>query len=182
MIELTEDQVRALKSQTKGPLQVLNPCTQEIYVLIRQDVYQLTSRILSGPNQRGWDDPELDVYEEFQKEAMNRGDVVLVDWVYSDLTGSKLRPAVVVQADFLNSLIDDVILVQITGTRHGIPGTEVEIDPAREPGTGLKKASYVSCTNILTYEKARIDQTIGRLPAALLRQIENCLKKVMEIP
>jgi len=32
---------------------------------------------------------------------MNRGEVVLVDWPYSDLTGSKPRPAVVVQADFL---------------------------------------------------------------------------------
>ena len=63
---------------------------------------------------------------------MNRGDVVLVDWAYSDLTGTKLRPAVVVQADFLNGLIDDTILVQVTGTRHGISGTEVEIDPAQE--------------------------------------------------
>ena len=40
---------------------------------------------------------------------MNRGEVVLVDWPFSDLTGSKLRPAVVVQADFLNSLIDDTV-------------------------------------------------------------------------
>ena len=63
---------------------------------------------------------------------MNRGDVVLVDWAYSDLTGTKLRPAVVVQADFLNGLIDDTVLVQITGTRHGISGTEVGIDPAQE--------------------------------------------------
>ena len=30
---------------------------------------------------------------------MKRGDVVEVDWPYSDLTGSKIRPAVVVQAD-----------------------------------------------------------------------------------
>ena len=51
---------------------------------------------------------------------MNRGDVVLVDWPYSDRTGSKLRPAVVVQADFLNGLIDDTVLVQITSTSHGI--------------------------------------------------------------
>ena len=36
---------------------------------------------------------------------MNRGEVVLLDWPFSDLTGSKLRPAVVVQADFLNGLI-----------------------------------------------------------------------------
>ena len=45
---------------------------------------------------------------------MTRGEVVQVDWPFSDLTGSKVRPAVLVQADFLNGLIDDTILVQIT--------------------------------------------------------------------
>ena len=53
---------------------------------------------------------------------MRRAEVVLVDWPYSDRTGSKLRPAVVVQADFLNGLIDDTILVQLTCTKHGIQG------------------------------------------------------------
>jgi mRNA-degrading endonuclease toxin of MazEF toxin-antitoxin module len=61
---------------------------------------------------------------------MKRGDVVDVDWPCSDRTGSKVRPAVVVQADFLNGLIDDTILVQITSARHGIPETEVLLDPA----------------------------------------------------
>jgi mRNA-degrading endonuclease toxin of MazEF toxin-antitoxin module len=55
------------------------------------------------------------------------------------MTGSKRRPAVVVQADFLNGLIDDTILEQITTTRHGIPGTEVLLDPAIETGSGLSK-------------------------------------------
>jgi mRNA-degrading endonuclease toxin of MazEF toxin-antitoxin module len=41
---------------------------------------------------------------------MKRGEVVLVDGPFSDRTGSKLRPAVVVQADFLNGLIDDTVL------------------------------------------------------------------------
>ena len=44
---------------------------------------------------------------------MKRSDVVEVDWQYTDLTGSKVRPAIVLQADFLNGLIDDTILVQI---------------------------------------------------------------------
>jgi len=78
---------------------------------------------------------------------MKRGDVVEVDRLYSDMTGSKCRPAVVVQADFLNRLIDDTILVQITGTRHGIPGTEALLDPAVETGSGLSKVCYASCTN-----------------------------------
>lgn len=33
---------------------------------------------------------------------VQRGDVVVVDFPYSDQTGSKLRPALVVQADALN--------------------------------------------------------------------------------
>src|SRR5438093_11552255 len=48
---------------------------------------------------------------------MKRGDVLQVSWPYSDLSGSKVRPAVVVQADFLNGLIDDTLLVQITSSR-----------------------------------------------------------------
>lgn len=93
-----------------------------------------------------------------------------------------MRPAVVVQADFLNGLIDDTILVQITSTRHGIPGVEVEIDPVREPTSGLVKLSYASCTNIVTRDQALIDQTLGVLSDAILQQIEACLKGVLRLP
>jgi mRNA interferase MazF len=113
---------------------------------------------------------------------MNRGEVVLVDWPYSDRTGSKLRPAVVVQADFLNGILDDTVLVQITSNRHGIPGTEVEIDPTLETNSGLLHTSYVFGPNLLTEEQARIDQTIGLLSDGALRQIEDCLKKVLDLP
>ena len=93
---------------------------------------------------------------------MNRGDVVEVEWLYTDMTGSKVRPAVVVQGDFLNPLIDDTILVQITRTRHGIPGTEVLLDPAVERGSGLKKVCVASCSNITTFEQGRILRRIAR--------------------
>jgi mRNA-degrading endonuclease toxin of MazEF toxin-antitoxin module len=113
---------------------------------------------------------------------MNRGDVVLVDWEFSDRTGSKLRPAVVVQADFLNRLIDDTVLVQITGTKHGIAGTEIELDPVTETQSGLKQRCYAACANILTTDPTFIDQTIGILSHAAMRQIEACLKNVLELP
>jgi hypothetical protein len=67
MIELTGEQVQA-QQQSQGPLHVVNPRTQEVYVLIRQDVYQLVSSIVSGPNRRGWDDPQLDEYERYRKK------------------------------------------------------------------------------------------------------------------
>jgi mRNA-degrading endonuclease toxin of MazEF toxin-antitoxin module len=112
---------------------------------------------------------------------MNRGDVVEVDWQHSDMTGSKKRPAVVVQSDSLNSLLDDTILVQITSTRHGIPGTEVLLDPAIESASGLSKVCVASCVNVMTFEQVRVLRTVGYLSDAALQQIETCLKTVLEI-
>lgn len=67
MIELTEEQVQALKDQN-GPLRLVNPHTKENFVLVPERVYELTCTIVSGPNRRGWDDPELDVYENMRKK------------------------------------------------------------------------------------------------------------------
>ncbi len=113
---------------------------------------------------------------------MNRGDVVEVDWPFSDLTGIKRRPAVVIQADYLNGLIDDTILVKITGSRFGIPGTEVAIDPAVEAASGLSKVCYASCKDMLTRDQALIARTIGVLSDSIMRQVEDCLRAVMDLP
>src|SRR5580704_13850310 len=110
---------------------------------------------------------------------MNRGQFVLVNWFYSDLSGAKLRPAVVVQADYLNGLIDDTIFVKITGKCFGIPGTEVELDPVLEPGSGLSKICYASCNNLVTRDQAMISGVLGFLYDAATREIEDCLKKVL---
>ena len=113
---------------------------------------------------------------------MNRGQVVEVDWQYTDLSGSKIRPAVVVQAGFINALIDDLILVQITSTRHGIPGTEVVVNPAIETGSGLSRVCVVSCLNTVTFDQLKVLRLVGYLSDPIMRQIENCLKTVLEIP
>jgi mRNA-degrading endonuclease toxin of MazEF toxin-antitoxin module len=113
---------------------------------------------------------------------MNRGDVVEVFWQYTDMSGGKRRPAVVVQGDFLNGLIDDTILVQITGTRHGIPATEVLLDPAIETASGLSRICVASCMNLATFDQMRVLQTIGTLSDAAMRQIEDYLKSVLVLP
>lgn len=113
---------------------------------------------------------------------MNRGDVVEIEWHFSDLTGSKRRPAVVVQADYLNGLVDDTIRVKITGSRFAIPGTEVEIDSTDEPASGLSKVCYASCKDILTRDQTLVVRTIGVLSDAAMRRIEACLRSVLELP
>jgi mRNA-degrading endonuclease toxin of MazEF toxin-antitoxin module len=113
---------------------------------------------------------------------MNRGDVVEVDWPYSDLSGSKRRPAVVVQADYLNGLLDDAVYVKVQGTAYGVPGTEVRLDPAVETGSGLSKVCYASCKDLLTRDQALIHRTVGYLSDAAMRQITDCLQQVLELP
>jgi len=68
MIELTHEQHESLNGET--PLRARDPQTNETYVLVRADVYDRMRAIIDGYTRRaGWDDPELDVYEQYRKKA-----------------------------------------------------------------------------------------------------------------
>jgi mRNA interferase MazF len=111
---------------------------------------------------------------------VKRGDVVLFDFPYSDLTGGKLRPAVVVQADALNQSIDDTILALVTRTRRG-GATELLIDVTTPDGkqTGLVHTSIVDCKNLLTADQSLVYTTLGSLSASLLQGLESCLRSAL---
>lgn len=66
MIDLTEEQQRELE---KGELAKLrDPRTNETYVLVSLGAYQRMRAIIDGTTKRaGWDDPALDVYEQYRK-------------------------------------------------------------------------------------------------------------------
>jgi hypothetical protein len=65
MIELTNEQAQALLACPEGP--VVNPRTNEVFYLVSREAYEQMKRMIDGPNRRGWDDPELDVYEQYRK-------------------------------------------------------------------------------------------------------------------
>jgi hypothetical protein len=68
MIELTEEQRRALSETGDIPPTVVDPETKETYVLLRADVYARLRAIVDGATKRaGWDDPALDAYERYCK-------------------------------------------------------------------------------------------------------------------
>jgi hypothetical protein len=67
MSELTPEQRQALRD---GVNRVRDPETNEIYVLIREDFYERLRKVVDGfTRSTGWDDPELDVYERYRKQA-----------------------------------------------------------------------------------------------------------------
>src|SRR5437763_15330113 len=117
---------------------------------------------------------------------VQRGDVVMVDWVYSDRTGSKRRPALVVQADAYNTTLDDTILALITSSARRRVGaaTQLEIDIATPDGvqTGLAINPVVQCENLVTVDRSFILRIRGHLPPALMLKINDCLKAALEVP
>ena len=112
---------------------------------------------------------------------MKRADVVLVDFPYSDHTGSKLRPAMVVQADFLNGLISDTILVSISRTVRPASRTEALVEIAQEIQSGLRHDSVVTCTNFITIDQAFVYRTIGVLSEATMNKVDQCLRTALAL-
>jgi len=115
--------------------------------------------------------------------SVSRGEIVLVDYPFSDGTGSKVRPALVVQTDTLNGRIDDTILAAVSRSTHRASPTQLLIDIATSEGkaSGLRQNSMIQCENLLTYDQRRIIVTIGRLSAPLIQQVNDCLRKALEL-
>jgi mRNA interferase MazF len=116
---------------------------------------------------------------------MNRGDVVILDHPYSDGSGSKVRPALVVQNDRDDRRLTNTIVALITGntSRAGEP-THLLIDVTTAEGSqsGLNRTSAVVCTNLFTVSQTRVRKIIGSLPASLMTKVDGCLKAALELP
>jgi mRNA interferase MazF len=114
---------------------------------------------------------------------VSRGDIVLVDYPFSDRTGSKVRPALVVQSDALNRRITDTILASISRSAHRASATQLFLSISTSEGaeTGLRQDSMIQCENLLTYDQRLIIARIGRLPAQLLDRTSVCLKAALDL-
>jgi mRNA interferase MazF len=113
--------------------------------------------------------------------TVSRGDIVLVDYPFNDRTGSKVRPALVVQNDLLNRRIDDTILAAISRSAHRASATQLFIDISTADGaqTGLRQNSMIQCENLLTHDQQLIIARIGSLPMSLIHRADECLKSAL---
>jgi len=116
---------------------------------------------------------------------MKRGDVVILDHPFSDASGSKVRPALVVQSDRDNARLTNTIVALITKnvSRANEP-THLIIDLATADGrqSGLHQTSAVVCNNLFTVSQAKILRVIGRLSPALMTRVDDCLKAALDLP
>lgn len=98
----------------------------------------------------------------------SRGDIVLVYFPHSDLYTIKLRPALVVQADHLDTGIAQVVVAMISSNlyRSGHPSrVKVMLDDPLATGAGLKLDSVILTDNLATVELAQLKTRIGGFSA-----------------
>lgn len=101
-------------------------------------------------------------------EAPARGAVVVVRFPFSDLSHTKLRPAVVL-ADAGRG---DYVLCQITSRPYGDPNA-LPLDAASFASGSLPVASYVRAGRLFTASADLISKEAGQLtPDALARVVE----------
>ena len=116
------------------------------------------------------------------KPTYKRADVVLVIFPNSDLRTGKLRPALVVQADNLQTGLPQVIVAMISSNmrRAGHPSrvSIIRVTPQGKQ-SGLLVDSVVMTDNLATVLENEIDRVIGSLP---LTEVDKALRYTLGLP
>jgi len=105
-------------------------------------------------------------------------DIILVPFPYSDLTGSKRRPALVVSSSAFNEREIDVICCAITSSSARDPKaiaiTNSDVDPAF-----LIVDSKVKPSKLFTVSKTIVYKKLGKLKANKFNEVMSSIYAVM---
>jgi len=112
---------------------------------------------------------------------MNCGQVILLNYPFTDFSTTKVRPALVVSASNLNQ-DEDVVVVPISSR---IDENDRHLFAIREgnqyfPQTQLKVSSSVKWTKPTTISKSIVHRRLGSVHKALLNEILSRIKSVFE--
>ena len=105
---------------------------------------------------------------------MKKGDIVLVSFPFTDFSGNKVRPALVLSASTL-----DVIIAFISTQLHRKEQVDIELTPTLN--NGLKKKSIIRLAKLTTIEKRMALGLLGNLDNEKLNDLDNGLKKIFQL-
>jgi mRNA interferase MazF len=105
---------------------------------------------------------------------VTRGAVVLVRFPFSDLSSTKVRPAVVL-ADAGRG---DGILVQVTSQPYGDP-TAVELEGSSFASGSLERTSYARPAKLFTANAALVIRGVGSLTPTALATLTDAVVRLI---
>ena len=103
---------------------------------------------------------------------MAKGDLILIPFPFTDLSGNKLRPALVL----VDSPIDVTICFITTQMKWAEP-TDIEITPSST--NGIKMQSLVRLSKIATVDKTLAVGKLGTLDKPNLAELDSKLKVLL---
>jgi len=109
-------------------------------------------------------------------EGLRQGDVVLVPFPFTDLSGVKTRPAVVVSNDTFRG--EDVILCAVTSQKAGVQ--EVEITDVDLAVGRLPVVSYVRYGKVVSMKRNSNMRVVAKIGNKKFAEIINGLMKLVE--
>ena len=105
---------------------------------------------------------------------MAKGDIVLITFPFTSLSGSKLRPAIVLTETNL-----DITICFITSQINWQELTDIVLFPNDQ--NGIKKQSLVRTSKIATIDKTLAKGLIGRLSTSEITELNIKLKMLFEL-
>ncbi|MDI6790019.1 MAG: type II toxin-antitoxin system PemK/MazF family toxin [Thermodesulfobacteriota bacterium] len=113
--------------------------------------------------------------------SFSRGDVVLVRFPNSDLKTYKKRPALIVQADGLNTGLSQKIIALITSNLSRTGQTRVLVQKNSELGKhmGIISDSVIVADNLATVLEREIDKVVGN--CVEIAHVDQALRRVLAL-
>ncbi len=102
---------------------------------------------------------------------MAKGDIVLISFPFTDLSGKKIRPVVI-----LTEAVFDVTVCFITSQIGWQEPTDILLYPTAS--NGLKKQSLIRTSKLATFQKSLIEGRIGKIT---VDEISELNKKLIEL-
>jgi mRNA interferase MazF len=112
---------------------------------------------------------------------VSKGDIILVPFPFTDLSQTKLRPAVVLWADGKGQ---DVTLCFISSQKVETLAASEFVIAANDPQfsmTGLKITSKVRVTRIVTLERRMLRRRLGKLSDQLIEHLDQVLRQAFQL-
>jgi len=107
--------------------------------------------------------------------SLSVGNVVFVSFPFSDLTNTKLRPAILLA--YVGR--DDWILCQVTSKPYA-DKQAIELSEACYELGGLNQLSYARSTKLFTANQSIIKKQVGRLNKQTFKKISSTIQETLE--
>ncbi len=116
------------------------------------------------------------------RSLVQRGSVVLVRYPFTDLSTTKVRPAVVVTSNLLLPQMEDVLCLFVSSVMPGeLLPTDFVLEPGHPafPATGLRLRSVFRTHKLALLHRDLVLRVLGWLTPALMEQIDARLQEAL---